>query len=133
MDWVNTWRDAAVREHGAPFSADAPLRLTQLAVHLAHRAMAAVIVAALLWLTAAVRRAAVRGSRVRATVYAMDGLVLAQVILGAFVVWSSRGPLITWLQSRQAGAGLLGLSVLLALRILPPTWAAAVPAKPEAV
>lgn len=132
VDWVNTWREAAVREHGAPFSADAPLRLTQLAVHLAHRAMAAVIVAALLWLTVAVRRHYPRGSRVRATVYAMDGLVLAQVILGAFVVWSSRGPLITSLHV-ATGAGLLGLSVLLALRILPPTWAAAVPAPPEAV
>lgn len=117
--WVNAWRERAVREHGAPFSLYDPVTLHQLAVHLAHRGMAVVITAALIALSRLARRRLTRGSPLIPPLVALDALLVVQVLLGLFVVWSSRGPLITSLHV-MVGAAMLGVTVLLGLRAFPP-------------
>lgn len=121
VTWVNAWRQAAVQEHGAPFDVHAPVQLFQLAMHLAHRFVAGILVLAFVWLTVAARRRRVRDDGVLAAVYGIDALLLVQVVLGAFTVWSNRGPLITSLHV-MTGAAILGGAVLLVLRVLPAGW-----------
>ncbi len=119
VDWVNAWREAAVREHAAPFNIYDPVRQGQILIHLAHRAMALVIIAALVILTRRARRCCPAGGPVRQALLGLNVLLVAQVALGILTVWSNRGPLITSLHV-VVGAAMLGLTTLLALRVWPP-------------
>ncbi|MCE9616257.1 MAG: COX15/CtaA family protein [Lentisphaerae bacterium] len=132
--WVNTWRADAVRAHGTNFDLSRPVQRHQMVLHLTHRALAAALILAFAWLTATGRRCLPRGHRARRTLVALDGLLVVQISLGILTVWSSKGPLITSLHV-MTGAATLGTAVLLALRVLPASWAetpvpAAAPASP---
>jgi len=48
----------------------------------------------------------------------LDMLLLLQITLGAFTIWSLKEPLITSIHVVN-GAAILGLSMLMVLRILP--------------
>ena len=122
VDWVNTWRAEAVTQHHADFVLDPPVRRYQLDLHLLHRGMALVLTGAFVWLTVAGHRHYPVGHRVRRTIEALDALLMVQIALGVFVVWSSRGALVTSLHV-MVGAATLGTTVLLAMRVLPATWA----------
>lgn len=124
--WVNHWREGAVWRHGANFELSKPAQTYQLAIHLAHRAVAAVIVGAFVVLTLAARRRYPPGHRVRRMVILANTLLTLQVILGLFTVWSNKGEMITSLHV-MTGAALFGSTILLALRVLPPEWAPIVP------
>ena len=125
--WVNAWRESAVQAHGANFELSRPVARYQQVTHLVHRGMAVVLIAAFSWLTVVGRRRYAAGHRVRQTLYALDALLAAQVLLGAFVIWSNKGELITSLHV-MVGAVTLGASALLALRTLPAAWAEGLPA-----
>lgn len=97
VDWVQAWRREAVMEHDAPLEIGWPVRPGQMVVHFGHRVGAVLIVAALLWLSLQARRkrgVALAGGPLW-TLYGINFLVLVEMALGALVVWSIKGALIT--------------------------------------
>jgi protoheme IX farnesyltransferase len=88
----------------------------QVIAHLAHRIGALAVVAAVVVLNIVARGPAYR--RLRASIITLDLLLVAQVGLAAFTIWTQRSPVITSLHV-AVGASLLGWSTLLALRAAP--------------
>ena len=117
--WVNTWRSEAVWEHGAKFELSEPVETYQLHVHVTHRCVAVLILGALVWLTREAVRSFPRSHRVLITLRVVGGLLLVEIVLGMFTVWSSKGELITSLHV-VTGAALLGCLVLVAMRAFTP-------------
>lgn len=67
------------------------------------------------WLTTRVRRSAAGEPHLLRPALLLDGLLLAQLTLGMFVIWKLRPPGLTTLHVVN-GAALLGVTVLLAIR-----------------
>jgi heme a synthase len=115
LDAVNQWRlERSLEGHDLP-----PVTMTQAVLHLLHRygALAVLIMAAAMTVRAVRARNVLPGT-VRRTVAALAVLVLVQITLGAFTVWSQVTPIIATFHV-VTGAALLGLAALLALRVLP--------------
>lgn len=111
---VNSWRF----DHGLD-----PVSAKQVIFHLAHRFWAVAVVGALIGVNAvAVRCQLPNKQAVLKILYGIDGLIVAQIILGIATVLSIKGPIITSLHV-VTGAGLLGLAFILLLRIAPVRWA----------
>jgi heme a synthase len=66
----------------------------QVGIHFAHRVMAAVLTVVLVWLAVRIWKNE-RARGLRQTAGAVVGLLVIQVALGAFTIWSLRGPYIT--------------------------------------
>ena len=90
----------------------------QMIAHLAHRAGALVVIAAAMAVNSMAHRRRDSLQRLRSTIFLLDAVLVLQVALGAFTVWSHRSPVITSLHV-ATGASILGLSTLLALRASP--------------
>jgi cytochrome c oxidase assembly protein subunit 15 len=130
LAWSNDWRAAVSRELGLGF---APVTMGQMAIHLAHRVMALVIVVLCAVLTVKVFRHTRGNRRLRSAVLLVDVLVVAQAKLGMFVVWTMLGPIITSLHVVM-GAAVLAVTALTVLRAWPvePRVPTADEAMPEA-
>lgn len=66
-----------------------------VAIHFAHRAMAVVLAVALVWLAVLVRRDPASTPAMRAAAAAVVGLLILQILLGAYIIWSYRNAEIT--------------------------------------
>jgi protoheme IX farnesyltransferase len=88
----------------------------QVVAHLAHRIGALVVIAAIAALNVVAWRKAQR--RLLPSIIALNALLVVQVALAAFTIWTQRSPIITSLHV-AVGASLLGWSTLLALRSAP--------------
>ncbi len=117
LRWVNSWRAEAVWEHGAKFELNEPVRKSQMIVHVGHRVLAFLILAACIVVSLPARVREIP-EMARRTLYTLDALVVLQIMLGVMVVWSSKGELLATLHV-VLGAGLLGAAVLLILRAMP--------------
>jgi cytochrome c oxidase assembly protein subunit 15 len=95
-----------------------PVTMSQVVIHFVHRVGALSVVAVVATLTIAAFRTARAQRRIMLTVAALDLLVVLQVTLGAFTVWSRKAPYITSLHV-LTGAIVLGTTMLLVLRIHP--------------
>lgn len=117
LAWINEWR----MEQSLAGADLPPVSLTQAMLHLFHRYGAAAVFMIALVLTGAsmAYRRAVPGALLR-NVALLDLLVLVQIALGAFTVWSMEMALIATFHV-VTGAALLAVATLLALRVTPVT------------
>lgn len=88
---------------------------SHIAIHFAHRMGALMVTLMILWTFARVRRAYREHALLRRPATTMFALLLAQLTLGAFTVWSGKAVLITTAHV-ATGALVLGTSVLLTIR-----------------
>ena len=115
LAWINDWRF----EHTDSLGAELPdVTMGQVAIHLAHRA-GAVVVSLLIFSLAFI---AFRWRNTHPVLWRTSlwlcVLVVIQVALGAFTIWTTKHPYVTSVHV-VTGAGVLGLSTLLALRAWP--------------
>lgn len=90
----------------------------QMYAHLAHRAGALLVLAAVIAVNVLAHQRRNSLQHLRATIFLLDAVLVLQVALGAFTVWSHRSPVVTSLHV-VTGASILGLATLLALRASP--------------
>jgi heme A synthase len=87
----------------------------QVLIHFTHRTAAYVVAAVMIWQWIGVLRATTRGvelpSSLRNLTAIGAALVIVQILLGAAIVWTSRGELVTTLHV-MVGAGLLVLNTM---------------------
>jgi len=95
-----------------------PVTMGQVVIHFAHRLGALSVVLAVVTLTGVALRSARTPRKIKMTVLALDLLVVLQVTLGAFTVWSRKAPYITSLHV-LTGALVMGTCMLLVLRSHP--------------
>ncbi len=112
LAWINDWRLRTSLEQGVDLP---PVTMGQVAAHLLHRAGALLVAAAVayaLW-----RASGLRASNPRLFRHALilGALVLVQITLGVYTVWSVRTPIITSIHV-VTGAALLAYAALFALR-----------------
>lgn len=98
-----------------------PLTAFPVVIHFMHRVGALVVTCAVLWTTWRVRRAYPKQPALNTPTLAMAGLLVLQVCLGAGVIWSQRGLIITTAHLVN-GALLLGTVSLLTLRLWVLEW-----------
>lgn len=115
LRWINNWRFDYTMESG--YALD-PVTMGQVLIHFAHRVGAIAVTVSALITTLIVFRRREATSDLRATVCLVDLLLLGQVVLGAFTVWTHRMPLVTSVHV-AAGAVLLALATWLALKACP--------------
>ncbi len=125
--WVNSWRF----DHTDSLGAILPdVTAGQIAIHLAHRGGALVVSLLIFGLTwSAFRRRQSHPEQWRTMIY-LSLLVIFQVTLGAVTIWTVKHPYITSAHV-VTGAGVLGLSTLLALRAWPVTVTETAPSPAE--
>ena len=95
-----------------------PVTMAQVVIHFTHRVGALCVVLAAATLTVIALRSGWRQRRVTTTVLAIDLLVMAQILLGAFTVWTHKAPYLTSVHV-LTGAIILGTTMLLVLRVHP--------------
>lgn len=66
-----------------------------VAIHFAHRALAAVLTVVLVWLAVRMARSPAAGPGLKITAAAILVLLAVQIMLGAFAIWTARDPHIT--------------------------------------
>lgn len=108
--WINSWRF----DHHLD-----PVTLSQVVIHLCHRLGALLVLVLSAYLTAATRKSADKIFFYGAIF--INFLVLSQLLLGIFTLWSERQLYITSLHV-VTGAALLGLCVILTLRSAALKW-----------
>lgn len=115
LENINHWRF----ENTDSLGADLPdVTRGQVLIHLAHRGGALVVTAAIGVLAfLAYRRRATHPAIWRTALW-LCAAVVVQITLGAFTIWTIKNPYITSVHV-VTGAGVLGLSALLALRAWP--------------
>lgn len=95
-----------------------PVAMHHVVIHFVHRLGAIVLAAAILWLNGACLKIYKKDPRVMSTLYSLDLLVVAQLLLGVFTVLSRKSVVMTTFHV-ATGAAVLGASVLLLLRLAP--------------
>ncbi len=115
LAWINDWRFENTDSLGAELP---DVTMGQVLIHLAHRGggvVVSLLIVGLAWL--AYRRRQSHPELWR-TAHWLCMLVAVQVTLGAFTIWTTKHPYVTSVHV-AVGAGVLGLSTLLALRAWP--------------
>lgn len=112
LEYVNSWRHTYSIETQVGLK---PVTMGQMHIHFTHRVFALFIVLAAGWLTYRAFQLARGNKRLLSAVVIFDVLVIVQVCLGAWTIWSARGPWVTSLHV-LAGAATLGWSALMLLR-----------------
>lgn len=112
LNHINEWRF----EEGLPF-----VTMGQVVSHFLHRIGALVILVAAILLTVWGERHYSRSSRIRRTIFYLDGLMIAQILLGMATVLSKKAISVTTFHV-MIGAAVLGMAVLLLLRASPLSW-----------
>jgi cytochrome c oxidase assembly protein subunit 15 len=95
-----------------------PMINERVAIHFAHRVGALVVTLLALALVTLVVTAARRHVRLIRSAILLIGALILQIVLGAYVIWSARDPVITSLHVVN-GALVLGAALLLAIRAAP--------------
>ena len=90
----------------------------QMLIHGLHRLGALLVVAAVILLNVRARRDRQPASPLSRSILLMDALLVTQLTLAAFTIWTQKEP---WITSAHVvtGAGMLGLAVLIILRAFP--------------
>jgi cytochrome c oxidase assembly protein subunit 15 len=105
--------------HVMQFDLDVPFAsMSQVVVHFLHRLGGVSVAIAIGWLSWKIYQLKDSNNRIYRQTVLLDMLLLLQLTLGAFTIWSLKEPLITSIHVVN-GATILGLSMLMVLRILP--------------
>ena len=105
--------------HAMQFDLDLPfVSMSQVVVHFLHRLGGVSVAIAIGWLSWKIYQMKDSDNRIYRQTVLLDMLLLLQITLGAFTIWSLKEPLITSIHVVN-GATILGLSMLMVLRILP--------------
>ncbi len=105
--------------HAMQFDLDVPFAsMSQVVVHFLHRFGGVSVAIAVGWLSWKIFQLKDSDNRIYRQTVLLDMLLLLQITLGAFAIWSLKEPLITSIHVVN-GATILGLSMLMVLRILP--------------
>ena len=105
--------------HAMQFDLDIPfVSMSQVVVHFLHRLGGVSVAIAVGWLSWKIYQRKDSNNRIYRQTVLLDMLLLLQITLGAFTIWSLKEPLITSIHVVN-GATILGLSMLMVLRILP--------------
>ena len=105
--------------HAMQFDLDLPfVSLSQVVVHFLHSLGGVSFAIAVGWLSWKIYQLKDSNNRIYRQTVLLDMLLLLQITLGAFTIWSLKEPLITSIHVVN-GAAILGLSMLMVLRILP--------------
>jgi cytochrome c oxidase assembly protein subunit 15 len=105
--------------HAMQFDLDVPFAsMSQVVVHFLHRFGGVSVAIAIGWLSWKIFQLKDSDNRIYRQTVLLDMLLLLQITLGAFAIWSLKEPLITSIHVVN-GATILGLSMLMVLRILP--------------
>ena len=105
--------------HAMQFDLDVPfVSMSQVVVHFLHRFGGVSVAIAVGWLSWKIYQLKDSDNRIYRQTVLLDMLLLLQITLGAFTIWSLKEPLITSIHVVN-GATILGLSMLMVLRILP--------------
>src|SRR5690606_38848604 len=117
LDWINQWR----LEQSLSGAELPPVSLTQAMLHLFHRYGAVAVFGFALALTAgAIASHRELAGALKRNIAVLDILVVCQIALGIFTVWSMELAIIATLHV-VTGAALLAMATLLALRVSPVT------------
>ncbi|MBI4397755.1 MAG: COX15/CtaA family protein [Candidatus Omnitrophica bacterium] len=112
LAFINEWRSEINLD---------PVTLTQVFIHLSHRVMALLITLLVFLLDYKAIEMRIANPRVLASLVLLNLLLISQITLGAFTVWSEKQPWITSLHV-VTGAAILGMSILLTLQSAPATF-----------
>ena len=100
-------------ESGLPF-----VTLSQIIIHYLHRMGALAVAISIGWLTLKIIQSKISNERLYRSIGFLITLLIIQIILGAFTIWSIKEPFITSIHVVN-GAVILGVSTLLILRVSP--------------
>ena len=100
-------------ESGLPF-----VTLSQIVIHYFHRIGALAVAISIGWLTWKIFQSKISNERIYRLVGFLITLLIIQITLGAFTIWSLKEPFITSIHVVN-GAVILGVSTLLILRVSP--------------
>ena len=100
-------------ESGLPF-----VTLSQIIIHYLHRMGALAVAISIGWLTLMIIQSKISNERLYRSIGFLITLLIIQIILGAFTIWSIKEPFITSIHDVN-GAVILGVSTLLILRVSP--------------
>lgn len=112
---INHWRFENTDSLGAELP---DVTKGQVLIHLAHRGGAIVVTIAIVVLAAMARKRRATHPDLWRSCLWLCGAVALQITLGAFTIWTIKHPYVTSVHV-VTGAGILGLSALLALRAWP--------------
>ena len=105
--------------HAMQIDLDVPFAsMSQVVVHFLHRLGGVSVTISVGWLSWKIYQLKDSDNRIYQQTVLLDMLLLLQITLGAFTIWSLKEPLITSIHVVN-GATILGLSMLMVLRILP--------------
>ena len=100
-------------ESGLPF-----VTLNQIIIHYLHRMGAIAVTISIGWLTLKIIQSKISNERIYGLTWYLITLLIIQITLGAFTIWSVKEPFITSIHVVN-GALILGVSTLLILRVSP--------------
>ena len=100
-------------ESGLPF-----VTLNQIIIHYLHRMGAIAVTISIGWLTLKIIQSKISNERIYRLTWYLITLLIIQITLGAFTIWSVKEPFITSIHVVN-GALILGVSTLLILRVSP--------------
>ena len=100
-------------ESGLPF-----VTLSQIIIHYFHRMGALAVAFSIGWLTLKIIQSKISNERIYQLAGFLITLIIIQITLGAFTIWSVKEPFITSIHVVN-GAVILGVSTLLILRVSP--------------
>ena len=100
-------------ESGLPF-----VTLNQIIIHYLHRMGAIAVTISIGWLTLKIIQSKISNERINRLTGYLITLLIIQITLGAFTIWSVKEPFITSIHVVN-GALILGVSTLLILRVSP--------------
>jgi len=116
LAWINQWRfDYSFEAGGVGLE---PVTMGQVLIHFAHRLGAVFVLTTVVIATRAACRVRKELPKVWRAALLLDGVVVYQLVLGMYVVWSHKEPLHTS-SHVVTGAAILGIATLLALRAWP--------------
>jgi len=95
-----------------------PVTIGQVIIHFIHRIIAAIITALVIFLNYRAFKLRIGDLKILSTLFILDVLILLQLTLGIYTIWSVKQPLITSLHV-MTGAAILGISALLTLQSAP--------------
>lgn len=125
--WIPSFTDATLERAQAARDAivtagkrefEAKITLTDIVIHVAHRATAGVIAIVVAAVSVVLARRHAREPAILRSIYLLDAVLIVQIMLGAFTVWTQKGE---WIASLHVvtGAAVLGAASLLILRVWP--------------
>ena len=112
QEMVNTIQSMQF-ESGIPF-----VTLNQIIIHYFHRMGAIAVAISIGWLTLKIIQSKIRNERIYRLTGCLITLLIIQITLGAFTIWSVKEPFITSIHVVN-GAVILGVSTLFILRVSP--------------